>query len=162
MRLVCPSCSAVYEVPESRIAAGRMVRCARCGSDWIPVTEAPAASFDAEAPPKAEASPLAQAPPEAEVLAPSEPAQSTAPSAEGVARRSMVTVSRSAMARLAAHPALPRASTALRLAWAGSIVLLLLLLAVAYAWRSQIVAAWPPSGRAYAAFGLNPQTGPRQ
>jgi hypothetical protein len=69
-------------------------------------------------------------------------------------------VSRSAMARLAAHPAIPRSSTALRLAWAGSIVLLLLLCAVAFAWRSQIVAAWPPSARAYAAFGLHPQTGP--
>lgn len=66
------------------------------------------------------------------------------------------------MARLAAHPAMPRSSTRLWLAWAGSIVLLILLFAVAFAWRSQIVAAWPPSARAYAAFGLHPQTGPSQ
>jgi hypothetical protein len=25
-------------------------------------------------------------------------------------------------------------------------------------WRSQIVAEWPPSARAYAVFGLQPQT----
>jgi hypothetical protein len=64
------------------------------------------------------------------------------------------------MARLALHPAMRRSSTALRLAWAGSIVLLILLGAVAFAWRTQIVAAWPPSARAYAAFGLHPPTSP--
>jgi hypothetical protein len=34
-----------------------------------------------------------------------------------------------------------------------------LLAAAGFAWRGQIVAAWPPSARAYAAFGLHPQTG---
>ena len=32
MRIECPSCQAVYEVPDALLAGGpRMVRCARCG-----------------------------------------------------------------------------------------------------------------------------------
>jgi predicted Zn finger-like uncharacterized protein len=152
MRIVCPSCSAEYEVPESRVTVGRTVRCARCGSDWVPVTATPSATADAETPPKAEVPLGVPAPPELEAFAPLEPARAD----NNEARRSLVTVSRSAMARLAAHPALPRSSTALRLAWAGTIVLLLVLLAGAFAWRSQIVAAWPPSARAYAVLGFHP------
>ncbi len=60
----------------------------------------------------------------------------------------------SAMARLAAHPASTAASLQLRLAWAASVVVLVLAIAAAFAWRSEIVDAWPPSGRAYALFGL--------
>ena len=61
------------------------------------------------------------------------------------------------MDRLAAQPALPPKSIHLRLAWAGSLVLLILLLCAAYVWREDVVAAWPPSARGYAAFGLHPQ-----
>jgi hypothetical protein len=61
------------------------------------------------------------------------------------------------MDRLAAHAPPPPPSTRLRLAWAASILLLALLVGAAFAWRGQIVAAWPPSSRAYAAFGLHPQ-----
>jgi hypothetical protein len=63
----------------------------------------------------------------------------------------------SAMERLAAHAPPPQSSGRLRLAWAGSLLLLVLLVGGAFAWRGQIVAAWPPSARAYAAFGLHPQ-----
>jgi predicted Zn finger-like uncharacterized protein len=35
MRIVCPSCAAVYEVPASRMTPRRMVRCARCGGEWL-------------------------------------------------------------------------------------------------------------------------------
>jgi hypothetical protein len=62
------------------------------------------------------------------------------------------------MERLAAHAAWPQPSNQLRLAWAGSLVVLLLAIGAAYVWRSQIVAEWPPSARAYAVFGLQPQT----
>ena len=37
-------------------------------------------------------------------------------------------------------------------------MLLVLAAGAAYAWRGQIVAEWPPSARAYALFGLQPQT----
>jgi predicted Zn finger-like uncharacterized protein len=139
MRIVCPTCSAAYEVPDSLVAPGRMVHCARCGTEWVPVANAVVTEPQVEPEPAPEPPPLAS-PPEPEV--PEPPSE----------------VRRSAMDRLAAHPAMPRRPTALRLAWAGSIILLILLAAVAFAWRSQIVAAWPPSARAYAAFGLRPQT----
>ena len=62
------------------------------------------------------------------------------------------------MDRLAAQPALPPKSMHLRLAWAGSLLLLMLLFGAAYVWRGDIAAAWPPSARGYAAFGLHPLT----
>jgi predicted Zn finger-like uncharacterized protein len=36
MRITCPSCSASYEVPASRLASRKMVRCARCQGQWVP------------------------------------------------------------------------------------------------------------------------------
>ena len=47
-----------------------------------------------------------------------------------------------------------RHGTALRLAWAGSVVALLLLGWAAYAERTPIMQVWPPSIRVYAALGL--------
>jgi hypothetical protein len=60
------------------------------------------------------------------------------------------------MERLAAHPAWPQPSNRLRLAWTASVVVLILSVGAAFAWRSRIVEAWPPSARAYALFGLQP------
>ena len=126
MRIVCPSCSAAYDVPDSLVTAGRTVRCARCGGDWTPVKAA----------------------------APEPPPPATEPPAT----QAMPTARQSAMDRLAAQPALPPKSMRLQLAWAGSLVLLALLVSAAYVWRSDVVAAWPPSARAYSAFGLHPPT----
>ncbi len=61
------------------------------------------------------------------------------------------------MDRLAAHPAWPRSSIGLQLAWLASVLVIALSLVGAFAWRTEIVTAWPPSARAYAAFGLHPQ-----
>lgn len=37
MRIVCPSCDAAYEVPESLLGDdAQVVRCARCGGEWTP------------------------------------------------------------------------------------------------------------------------------
>ena len=41
MRITCPTCSAAYDVPDSLMTAGRVVRCARCGGNWTPVAAAP-------------------------------------------------------------------------------------------------------------------------
>ena len=70
----------------------------------------------------------------------------------------VATARQSAMDRLAAAPAAPQPSMHLRLAWAATIAVLAVGAAAAYTLRSDIVAAWPPSARAYAAFGLHPQT----
>ena len=60
----------------------------------------------------------------------------------------------SAMERLAAHPAKPKPMVGLRLAWAASLVLLAAAVWAAFAWRTPIMAAWPPSARAYSLFGM--------
>ena len=39
MRIACPSCAAEYDVPASHLKPGKLVRCARCGNDWLPVPE---------------------------------------------------------------------------------------------------------------------------
>lgn len=67
----------------------------------------------------------------------------------------------SAMERLAAPAPKPRSPLLLRAAWAASVALLVLAAGAAILWRSEIVAAWPPSGLAYAALGMHPG-GPSQ
>lgn len=79
---------------------------------------------------------------------------------EAVAQMETETVAvprQSAMERLAAHPAQPKPMVGLRLAWAASLVVLAVAVWAAYAWRSPIMAAWPPSARAYSMFGIGPK-----
>lgn len=52
MLLTCPACSAAYDVPAQLLKAGRVVRCARCGTEWVPLTES-ASAAEAPAPPDA-------------------------------------------------------------------------------------------------------------
>ena len=133
MRIACPSCAAAYVVPDSLLTAGRVVRCVRCGGEWVPVAAAP--EPEPEEPPPVERQPA--------------PTEAVSPPLQPV-----VTARPSAMARLAAHPAWPEPSIRLRLAWAGSLALLILAIGAAFTWHEQIAAAWPPSARAYAVFGL--------
>lgn len=144
MRIVCPTCSASYEVPDQLMTGGRVVRCVRCSGEWTPVSPAE--------PPEPERPPLIES--EAPPPPPSAP--------EPEDSRVIGEVRRSAMARLAAQPATRRPSFGLRLAWAGSIVVFILLIAMAFAWRSEIIALWPPSARAYSALGLHPEQQPSQ
>jgi predicted Zn finger-like uncharacterized protein len=127
MRIVCPSCSAAYEVPDSLVTPGRVVQCARCSDKWMPV-EAPVAAV--EAPPAPE------------------------PAAEEAPVQTVAVPRQSAMERLAAHPARPKPRVGLRLAWVATLVALAVGVWAAYAWRSPIMAAWPPSARAYSMFGV--------
>jgi|SRR5579871_2676250 len=137
MRIVCPSCSATYDVPDSLVTAGRTVRCARCHGDWVPVT-ASAAEMDVAAEP---AAPLPEA------VQPPDVADGPAQAAVAIARRS-------AMERLAASPALPKSPLPLWIAWALSALVIVAAVWAAYAWREPIIAAWPATARAYALFGV--------
>jgi predicted Zn finger-like uncharacterized protein len=131
MRIVCPICSAAYEVRDALLVPGRAVRCARCGEQWVAVEVAPAA------PPRAAAEP---------------PGSFTLPQQSADAPPSVT-----AMDRLASHPApLPRASPLLRAAWAASLVVLLLCCWGMIAWRADVMHAWPASTRLYDAIGLAP------
>ena len=154
MRIVCPTCSAGYEVPDQLLMPGRIVRCARCNGEWAPAPSV--------LPSEPEPFPPPPPPPPPPPVEPEEPLPPPAPAAETADSPVISEVRRSAMARLAAHPATPRPSSALRLAWAGSIILLVLLIAMAIAWRSEVTTLWPPSARVYSALGLQSAQGPSQ
>ena len=133
MRLVCPSFSVSYEVPDSLVPAGRAVRCARCAGEWTPVVAEVAGAAPAAEP---EPAPVAREP---EVRQP-QPF--------------------TAMERLAAHPAVSRPDRLLQAAWALSVVVLVAAVGAGYVWRGEIMHAWPPSARMYAAFGMGAPASP--
>ncbi len=145
MRIECPSCFAAYVVPDSLLTAGRVVRCARCGGDWTPVATSSV--------PEAEVEVLPPEPP------PEPPPTATAVDERG-AEQVVVATRLSAMERLAAHAGMATvilhpppiglgSESCCCSPWRS---------APPSAWRGEIVAAWPPSARAYALFGLQPQT----
>jgi len=151
MRIVCPHCAACYDVPDTLLVGRTAVRCARCAREWpldappiAPPADQPVLTrLEAAAPPPV----VRQSPPR---LAPG----SVIVEAPVVERRAMPSGAL-AIDRLMATPKpWRRASIALRLAWLGSLVLLVLLIGAAYAWRAEVMAAWPPSVRLYAALGL--------
>jgi len=129
MRIVCPACETAYDVPDTVVAPGRALRCARCRSEWVPV---------AVVPEQAEAGPAPGAPPEQEVAVP-EPV--------------LAPVARVAPISVAEGPAGPRVAVI-----AGWLVSLLVLGGVGYAavaWRQPIMHVWPPAGRAYGWLGYS-------
>ena len=126
MRIICPSCTAAYDVADSLLKPRRKVRCVRCGEEWEPLADEPPAIEQAEAAP----APV--------------PAWEEQPELRP-----------SAMERLAQSPAvLPGRSLALPAAWTASVVALLLLVGGAYVWRSDVMRIWPPSARLYDMVGL--------
>lgn len=133
MRIVCPACTATYEVPIALLKPGQPVRCARCTKEWVPPVEAE------EAPP---------APPEPQAPDPA-PTITHEPSVQ----LERATTRRVSPSRLPGAPPTPRAS-ALRLAWVASFLVLGALLWGAYSQRAAIMHGWPPSIRVYAALGL--------
>ncbi len=133
MRIVCPSCGAEYEVPESRLAPGKPVKCSRCGNTWAP---APAAPPEPERARLEERLPLENQP----AIPVPESAPLIAPAVE----------------RSAPVPEPARASAALRAAWVLSVVVLAAAAWAVYDRREEVMRAWPASERAYGALGLRP------
>ena len=127
MRIVCPTCEAAYEVEDRLLRPGRATRCARCEHRWVPL----AAEVEAEPPPLAEL----------EAVSPPVLAVPTGPTA---------------MDRLSAVSAPTQGKLALRLAWAASVLVLLLAIVGLYVGRAKIMGAWPPSARLYSVFGVAP------
>jgi predicted Zn finger-like uncharacterized protein len=118
VRITCPTCSAEYDVPGT-LAAGRSVKCARCGNKWAPV---PLPEPIVEAVPEPVPEPPPQPPPHTALV----PVPAPKPSSR-----------------------LP-----LLLAWIGSAVVILALLAAAFVLRDPIMRGWPPSIRVYSLLGL--------
>jgi predicted Zn finger-like uncharacterized protein len=131
MRITCPSCTATYEVPDALLDQGaRKVRCARCAFEWQPEPLAPA-------PPPLEPAPRlrpAERPLRTDPLPPLPPPERMPSSARA----------RSGSASMLASLA----------ALAISVVVLISLGWAVYAWRAEVMHAWPPSQRLFAALGL--------
>jgi predicted Zn finger-like uncharacterized protein len=160
MRIVCPSCTAAYDVPEAMLAGHQAVSCARCGHEWQPTETAPAAPppelpvvtrLEVPAPPLP-ASPLPASPRSASprTVSPRPAARETV----AIERRGLDGGDWAIDRLMAAPQPTSRMGIGARLAWIGSLVVLVLLFAAAYAWRGDVMAAWPPSVRLYAVLGL--------
>jgi predicted Zn finger-like uncharacterized protein len=131
MRIACPSCAATYEVPDSRLRPGKLVRCAQCGSEWLPV----------RAPDEIAAS----------------PEQDEAPASAGEFEVTAPVPGFTAMDRLAAAPVPPPSHSRLIGAWVLTFVVLACAVAATVGWRDAVIRAWPPSARVLAAEGQTRQ-----
>jgi predicted Zn finger-like uncharacterized protein len=151
MRVQCPNCTIVYDVPEHLLVGRKTLRCARCGAEWVP--------GEPSAKPAQTVAPRpVQGPPATPPAAPSafiEP--EVAPSiAHGRREEQIEREPLSAMERLARPVEPPPRSPWLGVAWVGSLIVLAALAWGAVAWRADVMHAWPPSTRAYAMIGLAP------
>jgi predicted Zn finger-like uncharacterized protein len=156
MRIACPGCNAMYDVPDAMLAGGtRTVRCARCSSEWKPqpvATEAPLPTEAADA----DISFDAPAPHDDASTADSDAGGPVDPNT-GMRVRAMRAPARPpASLPAAAAPKAPRrgAMAIAIAAWAASLLVLAVAGGAAVSWRSQVIAAWPPSERVYAMIGL--------
>ena len=125
MRIACPACETAYDVPDSVVTAGRVLRCARCRGEWTPE---PLAQFEpAEPPGRLDPAPelIVAAPPEEDPLPFIRP-----PS-----------------------PPPPRAKRSVLAAWAASLAVLAVFIWSVIAWREPIMRHWPPAARLYHTLG---------
>jgi predicted Zn finger-like uncharacterized protein len=162
MKIVCPSCDATYEVPESAVASKRAVRCARCGGDWVPgAAQTPEPPPPAEVPappsPPPDPEPVQEAAPEpepvAEEITTPEPVAARPPPQTAAAAQWQGVVDAIAHEAASKPPAPVRPKPPIA-AWFVSVTLLAILVAAAIAFRTPVMKAWPPSTRLYAALGL--------
>ena len=70
MRLSCPACEALYDVPDSLIGEGRLLRCARCEQEWLVTPPAPPPGMPSPMPPLPPLPPEPAALPQAPAPAP--------------------------------------------------------------------------------------------
>ena len=165
MRIECPSCAARYEVPETRLAPGRAVRCARCGSDWVPLqAEAGQAEAVRLAQPVASdlAHPLAGEHPGNEHLLDDgrlddgrldEPAAVPPRRANPFVQTSRPADPSPEILLTADTP--KRRRPLLAAAWAVSVAIVAAVAVLAVLLREPIARAWPPSLRVYDALNLS-------
>ena len=137
MRIICPSCTAIYDVVDSMLPPGRATRCTRCGHQWVPTAVPP--DGPEEHLPEPDLEDIVTSPPDDPPAPPPAPA---GPTAIDRLRASATEQS--------------HGSFSLKLAWAASIALLLGCGATLYVQRAALIAAWPPSLRLYAVLGLAP------
>lgn len=148
MRIICPSCQATYEVPEALLAGGKAARCARCGTEWMPL---PATAPPSPAPHSPAPEPHAAVPagwedagdPAEDALRPGAPWPSGIDSIDDdrpPPRDDEIDL---------APP-----GRSVMIAWVISLLVIAALIWAAFAFRTEVMGAWPPSARLYAAIGL--------
>ena len=142
MRIACPSCAAEYDVPESRVRPGKMVRCARCGGEWMAAEAVEDIAAPVEAAKSAE-----------DFRAEAQVGQST--------ELPITAPSMTAMGQLAAYRPPSPSQAGLFSAWVLTAVVLVGAVAAAVTWRDEIVRIWPPSSRILASGG-HPVSKPAQ
>ena len=150
MRIVCPACATTYEVPETWLPPGRAVRCARCDTDWMPL-----AAKAAIQPAPDEVPPDWVPPDEAPLDAP-EPSAPFPPLVNKAPRSAL------RIPLMAVVNTTPRKETTALTGWIISLALLAALAWGGVRWRTDVMRAWPPSERLYAALGLVPGQEGRQ
>lgn len=158
MRIDCPTCKAAYDVPLERLAAGRVVKCARCATTWTPprpeVPPLEASAVEATDPtPDPEAAPAGAAEPaRPDVPAPTVPPP---PAPSPTAPPPPAPLPEVAKFESLAPPVPSRRSRApLVVAWLLTVAVLAGLGWAAVDRRAAIMKVWPPSIRAYVAIGL--------
>lgn len=159
MRIACPSCNAVYQVPDEQLAEGQIVRCVRCATDWSPVVAVPAGDArigraEAATPevlpmPPSTPEPLVPEPLVVEPLTP----EPLAPVRQMALDEDAVTTVTAV--RPAAVPAARRGMPWLALAWVVSVLAVVGGVVALVAWRETVMQVWPPSIRAYVALGAS-------
>jgi predicted Zn finger-like uncharacterized protein len=134
MILTCTSCGTRYSVDGSKFpAAGRTVRCAKCGHSWHEAGET------------AEGEPAPQ-PAAAPDVAADAPESDPSPSPT----RSFAPMS------VAAEPRAPLGPKIAAVAgWAGLFAVVLLIVGAAVRYRQDIVSIWPQSAGVYSSLGLH-------
>ncbi len=143
MIVTCPACATRYLVdPVALRATGRTVRCARCAATWHqdPPVDAP--------PPEPAASQPVTPPAMVGGGIPAEPQISINPPGDSSMERFR--------AQLPAIPEPRRRFSAVQLGWAGLILFLVLLIGGLALFHIQIIDAWPPARRLYAAINWAP------
>jgi len=142
MRIACPSCAAEYEVPDSMLAGHSLVRCVRCGEEWRPGAELESAAEGETLPAVAEPREVAVAEePQVPVVA-----SVDHPPSLFVPPREPRTAAPRELGSTAAAGVL--------LGWVLTVLVIGGALYAGYAYRDQLMTAWPPSTRLYAALGL--------
>ena len=152
MRIDCPSCAASYDVPDAKLAGRKTVRCVRCGHQWVPGPVPAPGDLPPAAPPSPEPRPDLDR--RDSDRRDSDRRDSDRHDPERADRGPAQTVADAGRSRLASPVTPSPGRVGLRLAWAASGLVLAMALAAAFVWRAEVVRAWPPSLRVYAALGL--------
>ncbi len=143
MILTCPSCDTRYSVDGAKFpAAGRTVRCAKCGHSWHQPGEG-------EAVPEAAPEIPTEAAPAAALASTEAPASTSDPFPVNLSPTRAFAPAAVAPERGPMGPKL-----AVVAGWAGLIVVVLLIAVSAVRYRQDIAVIWPQSAGVYSSLGL--------